>query len=684
MMATLLSIAAILAALSLGLWVLCQKQQRSIGSVLLAAGLLLMLGIEGADRISLNNPEIWESSKSVALLLESLLGATWLLFATTFARKDSLRNLSPISWSLLAGALSLPVFVLSINFAGFYFSPDFAKEQILFLNSSAYGFYCGLLFFIVAALYHLERTLLAFSAVERYKVLHEILGVGTILVAMLVYYSYALLYRTIDMNLVPIRSLALLIGAGLCSYSRLKRGTMQGLALSRNVASGSAVVLAVGCYLLLLGGAGKGLRYLGVHNQRLLFIGFAVLCGLLLTLMLLSEKNRRMLRVFLHKHFYRHKYDYRNEWLTFTSQLSSADNMGKLQHAILGSYCETFGRKGGSLYLRDLESASYQQKTSRNLEFPQACIFDSHPLVSYFNKTDWVFNAADPHPADFDSFKRQLETFAVQLCVPLQYERNLEGFILLREAVNPGEKLSFEDYDLMKVLASQATSVLLSLKLSAQLSTAQEMAAIGKVATFVIHDLKNHVSNLTLMVDNARDHIANPEFQQDMLETLDETIGKVNTLISRLKHIKEKKDLDLAPCDLTDVVRRGVKACGASSGMVHGDVIPACVDAAEVEKVVHNLVLNALEAGSTNGSVTINVGMGESAFFEVTDHGCGMSEDFIRNRLFQPFQTTKQKGFGIGLYQCRQIVEAHGGRIEVVSKPGEGTAFKVHLPALAE
>jgi hypothetical protein len=118
--------------------------------------------------------------------------------------------------------------------------------------------------------------------------------------------------------------------------------------------------------------------------------------------------------------------------------------------------------------------------------------------------------------------------------------------------------------------------------------------------------------------------------------------------------------------------------------MVHGDVTPACVDAAEVEKVVHNLVLNALEAGSANGSVTINVGMGESAFFEVTDHGCGMSEDFIRNRLFQPFQTTKQKGFGIGLYQCRQIVEAHGGRIEVVSKPGEGTAFKVHLPALAE
>ncbi|MDT8445143.1 MAG: PEP-CTERM system histidine kinase PrsK, partial [Desulfuromonadales bacterium] len=518
----------------------------------------------------------------------------------------------------------------------------------------------------------------------RFKVLHEILGVGIILVAMLVYYSHPLLYRTIDMNLVPIRSLALLAGTGLCGYSRLKRGVMQGLAISRDVASRSIIIMAVSCYLILLGGAGEGLRYLGIQNQRLLFIGFAVLCGLVLALMLLSEKNRRKLRVFLHKHFYRHKYDYRNEWLTFTSQLSSADNMGKLQHAILESYCETFGCTGTALYLRDLESGSYQQKASRNLDFPQTSFSYTHPLVGYCGETDWVFNAADPHPADFDSFKRQLEAFAVHFCVPLQYEGDLEGFILLGAAVNPAENLTFEDYDLMKVLASQATSVLLSLKLSAQLSTAQEMAAIGKVATFVIHDLKNHVSNLTLMVDNARHHMANPEFQQDMLETLDETIGKVNTLISRLKHIKEKKELDLAPCDLTEVVRRGVKACGASPGLVRGDVIPACVDAAEIEKVVHNLMLNAYESGSANGSVTISVGLSESAFFEVIDQGCGMSEDFIRNRLFQPFQTTKQKGFGIGLYQCRQIIEAHGGRIEVVSKPGEGTTFKVHLPALAD
>ena len=682
MLATLLSIAAVLAALFMAVLALSQKQQRSSGSLFLAAGLLLMAGIVGADRIALNNPDSWIMSKSVALMLESLLGAIWLLFALTFARKNPFRNLSWVSMLLLIGTLVLPLVALLSDFDRFYFSPDFADEHVLFLGQSAYWFYVALLFFTVIALYQLERTLKAFSAVERDKVLHEILGVGIILVAVLIYYSHALLHRTIDMNLVSIRSLALLVGASLCGYSRFRRGAIQGLSVSRHVASGSAVVLAVSCYLLLLGGAGEGLRYLGLQNQRLVFIGFAVLCGLAFALVLLSEKNRRKLLVFLHKHFYRHKYDYRNEWLMFTAQLSAANNMEKLQNAILTFYCETFGRKGASLYLRDVESGTYYQKANRDLEFPQDHFFNDHPMIGYFNQTDWVFNVADSHPPQFDQVKLQFDPFNVQLCVPLQYEQDLEGFILLGEPVNPEENLNFEDYDLMKMLASQATSVLLSSKLSAQLSMAQEMAAIGKVSTFVIHDLKNHVSNLALVVDNARDHMDNPEFQADMLETLDETIGKVNTLITRLKTIKEKSELNMISCDLTEAVRRGVKSSGMRPEIVSGEDIIAMIDSVEIEKVVHNLVLNAHEAGSEKGSVKVTVGMEDMAYFEVSDQGSGMSDDFIQSRLFQPFQTTKERGFGIGLYQCRQIVEAHNGKIEVSSKVGEGTTFRVLFPAV--
>jgi len=222
----------------------------------------------------------------------------------------------------------------------------------------------------------------------------------------------------------------------------------------------------------------------------------------------------------------------------------------------------------------------------------------------------------------------------------------------------------------------------LSLKLSEQLSTAQEMAAIGRVSTFVIHDLKNHVSNLSLMMDNARDHIDNPEFQSDMLETLDETVGKMKGLIARLKNIKEAKQMNFVPCDLTEVVRRGIKDVGSPEMLVAREQqVPVCIDMAEIEKVVHNLLLNAYEAESNKDAVTVEVGKQDgAAYFAVTDHGRGMSEDFIRNRLFKPFQSTKWHGFGIGLYQCRHIIETHGGTIEVLSKEGEGSTFRVQLP----
>ena len=179
---------------------------------------------------------------------------------------------------------------------------------------------------------------------------------------------------------------------------------------------------------------------------------------------------------------------------------------------------------------------------------------------------------------------------------------------MLGEAAHPGESLSYEDFDLMKVLASQATAVVLSLKLSEQLSTAQEMAAIGRVSTFVIHDLKNHVSNLSLMMDNARDHIDNPEFQADMLETLDETVGKMKGLIARLKNIKETKQMNFVPCDLADIVRRGLKEAGSPEMLVTAGPVPVCIDMAEIEKVVHNLLINAYEADAQKDAVVVEVG----------------------------------------------------------------------------
>ena len=289
MIAPAASIIAIIAAVGLGMLVVLLGKQRSLNSTLFAAGLLLMAVIEGADRFALNNPQAWESAKALSRAAESFVAIAWLLFAMTYARSAPFRKRSPFTWLFLAVALLLPLVILVSPAAHFYFSPDFADEHVLFLSRSAYWFYLGILLLSVVALYHLERTLMALPSVERPLVLFEILGVGIILTAMLVYYSQAMVYRTIDMNLVPVRTLALLAGTALCGYSRFIRGSSRQIYVSRNMASQSIVVLAIGFYLLLLGGAGEGLRYFGVQDQRLPLIGFAVVSGLLLAIFMLSQ-----------------------------------------------------------------------------------------------------------------------------------------------------------------------------------------------------------------------------------------------------------------------------------------------------------------------------------------------------------------------------------------------------------
>jgi putative PEP-CTERM system histidine kinase len=273
-----------------------------------------------------------------------------------------------------------------------------------------------------------------------------------------------------------------------------------------------------------------------------------------------------------------------------------------------------------------------------------------------------------------------MEKQGIHFVVPLFFDERLEGMVLLGEPINPAEVFFYEDYDLMKVLARQAAATLMNQKLAEQLAAGRELAAVGKVSAFVMHDLKNSVSNLALVVENARNYMEDPDFQADMLETLDNSVRRMKGLIERLRNFEKKTCLELARCDLSALVAETALEIPKKCITWEGAPTRCTIDRSEIAKVVQNLLLNALDATAGNGPVRLEVGCDGMAFIRCLDQGCGMSAEFIRERLFNPFATTKQKGFGIGLYQCRQIVEAHAGRIEVKSTPGEGTEFTVWLP----
>jgi hypothetical protein len=401
-------------------------------------------------------------------------------------------------------------------------------------------------------------------------------------------------------------------------------------------------------------------------------------------IVLLSSRARRRAVVFLRKHFFAQKHEYRDEWLKFTELLSSCKTVGDVYKAILSMYRETFGLKGGSLYLIDKETKTYRPVLSHNMPGGEQALKISAPMHAYLVDRERVLNTLDgeyrPEKEDADLIRDS----GAKLIVPLINNNELTGFLSLGDQLAP-EKLIYEDYDLMKTLARQATYAILNFRLSEELGETREIAAVAKISAFVIHDLKNLATSLSLVLDNAKSHIGNAEFQSDMLETIGNTVNKMKGLMQRLKAVPEKKKLESEVADLSIIAKSALQELNGVSGDTNirqtGVSAVAKVDREEMKNVIVNMILNAFDATKGKGIIEVESGVRNGdCFIRVKDDGCGMERKFIDNHLFKPFRTTKKKGLGIGLYQCRQIVAAHGGRIEVESSPGKGAVFTVYLP----
>ncbi len=639
----------------------------ALGGAFAATGLL-----EIFDYLSLARPEQLYLYKKWALIAESFLPLTWLLYSQKFARAGRSSWLQRI---FLITAALVPLAAFMIPLEQFFYSPDFGEEMLLFLGDPGYFFYIAILLFLIFALVNLEVTLMSAPRTERWKIKFEVIGAGLIVAFFIVYYSQSLLYRSIDMSLAPARAMMFSIAVLLMAYSRIRRGDISGVRLSADMAYRSVVIFVLGLYFIGIALLGEGLRYFGESSQRTFFIVVAFVGCVAMIALLLSDKVKRKIKVNLHKHFYRSKYDYRQQWLDFTRGIAEARHSSELHGNILAFFCETFAVRGAVLFLRQ-DDASFRCVHEFEKRSAEEMLAPAVEALRKLDERDWVVDLEE----ESEGWGPVLAGKDAGFLVPLRSDNRIEGFVALGERINPSENLTYEDFDLMKVLARQAASAILNLRLSEELSAAREMELMGRVSAFVLHDLKNLTSNLGLVVDNAENYLDDPEFQTDMMETLRGTVGKMKGLIQRLKNLQEKSQLNRSPADLKQIATDGGRIASEKID-IEGEGVTADVDAEEIEKVVLNLVLNAREASNGKGRVRVEVGQeGGEGFIRVADQGSGMSEDFIRNRLFKPFETTKKKGFGIGLYQCRHIVEAHGGRIEVASEEGKGSTFTVWLP----
>lgn len=676
---TLVSVLACL--LLVGYALVCLLRERSSANWAFLFAVVVTAVIDLAELRSMRNDEF--AIRQRTQIVEGLLAFAWLLASLLHARAGGWREVR-IGQRLLLFCSLLPFLCVLFTPSRFHFySPDFAAEHVLFLPTAGLFLYGSIMALLVISLANLEITLGATNPEQFWRLKFETVGIGMVIVAQVLYYSQAVLFRTIDMDWTKGRSIVLLLAAMLLFAGGVRKGQGVKLQVSRQVAFNSMVFAAVGIYLVLVGLLGEGLRYFGVPFQNVLIVAVAVAAGVALLLLFLSAKLRRNLKVLLHKNFYQNKYDYRVQWLEFSQRLARPQSSIELQQVIISAYCEIFGLKGGALFLFDQELAMYHNVTTYEMEPTAEQFSPESPLVRYLVEQQRVFSYRDDNPALVAAHGSFLSAYGVSFIVPLFHAENVEGFIVLGAPISDLEQYIYEDYDLMKTIARQASVSIVNQRLAEQVARLREMEAIGNISTFVIHDLKNYVAALSLLLENAADYIDNPEFQQDMLKSLGNTVGKMQHLISRLKNLGEKELLNLLPVDLFHLSTQTVPLVSGADVQIIGTTVLVNGDAEELQKVLLNFLINAIEASVERLPIIIETGAVPQPFFRVIDHGSGMTQEFQQRDLFKPFVTTKKQGLGIGLYQCRRIIEAHGGRIDVSSHEGQGTTFTVFLPEVA-
>lgn len=682
-MLTALSITAIIIAVMFPLFFALRRETAS-PPVQLTIAVLLAAVLELFDLLTLCNPEQLYFWKKFSFTAEAFLLPVWLWFALTYARQEGHRSIS-LPYRLLLGTSPLfAVIALVLPMRSFIYSPDFDSEKVLFLSSYGFYFYLLMLVYLVAALIQLEQTLAHTTMTSRWKIKFELLGSGAFLAILIIYYSQGLLFRTINMGMVPMRSVVLIVAIAMMFYSRLKRssGTVN-VHVSQQIACKSAVLLAVGMYIIFLGLVGEGMKYFGDGFQRSLIFTLVFFAGLTLAIILLSETAKRKVTVFIHKNFYQNKYDYRSQWIQFTDRLSGCETNENLLHSIISEFCDTFGMGTGALFIINEERTLYRQAAGIGVDNDEITFGINDPPIESLAGKRWIMdlrgNIGTPEDNHHRAFFAEADACFI---IPLFMNEAVDGFLILGRPHSIDELYTYEDFDLMRTLARQASSALLNLQLADQLSCSRELAAIGKISAFVMHDLKNLICAISLMLENAHEYISVPAFQADMLISLETIVTKMNALILRLKELPEKNSLELTHFDLLEMARETAAMVNGTVLNVTGEHVIAEGDREELLKVTLNLMLNAVE--STDGTTPVKVEVGEngSPFIRVKDEGCGIPEAFIQNVLFKPFTSTKKEGMGIGLYQSRQIIEAHGGRIDVISTIDQGSEFTVWLPKM--
>ncbi len=549
--------------------------------------------------------------------------------------------------------------------------------------------YGGFLLVAIVGLVLVEQIMRNAHVESRRAVKYLCIGLGVIFAYDFYLYSNALLFQGLNVGLWEARGFVNGLAVPVLAIAIVRDPRLSlDVFVSRRMVFHTTALLGAGLYLLAMGLGGYYIRVYGGEWGTVVEIIFLFGAGLVLMVLFFSGKVRASLRVFINKHFFHYKYDYRDEWLRFIQTLSSGQPDDRMRERAIHSIAEIIDSPGGVLWMRQMNRfvpvASWQMRVS------ESNVVDSeHPLVEFMRAREWLI--------DIDEFERDPGLYTnlvipdwllnmphAWLVVPLIVHGHMLGFIVL--ARSPAQShFNWEDSDLVKTAGRQAAVHLAQLEASQALAEAKQFEARNRLSSYVMHDLKNLIAQLSLVVTNAGKHRNNPRFMDDVITTVENSVLKMNRLLEHLQS------------DSTDVREAGlIELCATLDEVVqmmsNGQPVPSLdcqakglrihADKDRCGAVIGHLIRNAQDATPADGRIIVRLFKRDrKAIIEVQDTGSGMDEAFIRDRLFRPFDSTKGKaGMGIGVHEARDYIHRLGGDLEVISRPGEGSTFRVRLP----
>lgn len=686
--------AAVLALIAAG--AVLFRVEGSVAGKLFAVGMLLfggeaLINFFSVRQLALNEELRWQELRYVPL---SFLPATWMAFSLTFSRgnyRDYLRGRR----NLLILFFLAPVLVLV-----------FTSRQLLSISPDEttidFGLGAQLLEFIligasIIVLMNLEQTFRSSVGTQRWKIKLAMLGIGGLFLVRIYTSCQLVIARAPDEAMASLDSAMLILSCALIGVSVIRTKAFSiDLYPSQTALHRSVIVVMIGVYLIIIGVLSKLTTFLGGETDFQLR-ALVILIGLVgLALLLMSDRLRERSRAWINRYFSRPHYNYHEVWTSFTREMATIRTTEELCPSVAKWVSETLHALSVSVWLVD-DTRSDLRLYGSTLD-P-----DKHQLNSaHMDPGDWTVIVQSAIHLDkvvnLDrSYGRPIEVLTRihptmfrgggdRVAVPLSAGNENLGIIIVGDRVD-GVPFTSEDEALLTTVAEQAAIELQSIQLSGKLMQAREMEAFQNMSTFFVHDLKNTASSLSLMLQNLPQHFDNPEFRADALRSIGKSVTRINQMIQSLSALRRKLVINPSKINLADTISTHASNLAKDRGIRLVSNVqragPVNVDVEQIDRVLTNLIVNAHEASDLEKPIKFSTGQHDGfAFLQVTDEGEGMSKEYIDQKLFRPFQTTKKTGTGIGLYHSKLIVDAHGGRLEVHSRQGAGTTFKVLLPLL--